>query len=596
MPGFFLCGIFAAGASLVTPAVGVFARAALFSIATTCVHLEVAGREMIQGLKAGAGVSCNLRFGEVQMIRLIPRRRHLVFSVLLAALLSSGAAAAQGFDPSKVDWEALSKIPMRDSFIKNFNDDCASCHSEDLRGTSLGPALVGRELTFGDSVEQIAALISVGSLRGGMPAWAETMNESQIWNLALYVAEQRQGTTILDKRADMPLVVPTGVLGSELHSFRLETVATGLDPLPFSIAPMPDGRILLAERMRGLRIISADGEKSDYIDGTPAVYDDSGIFLGQVQGLGWMLDVALHPQYAKNGWIYIHHTDRCSDCNDLSRKGNQPVSMNRIVRGRIKEGKWVDQEIIWQAPVETYTNTSDLAAGGRLTFDADGYVYFSIGMKDTLDFMGIQDLDLPYGKIHRVHADGRIPADNPFVDTPGAMPSIWTYGHRSVQGLEFDPLTKDLWSTEMGPRGGDELNRLVRGGNYGWPVFTTGVNYDGRPVNVAEKLGLTLTAEGAEFPVVDWTPAIAISSFVFYDRSDFPRWQGDIIAGTLRATDLLRLQVVDGQVVHTEILIENLARFRDVEFGPDGALYLLLENAAGSQIIRMLPAESPAAK
>jgi glucose/arabinose dehydrogenase len=514
----------------------------------------------------------------------------------MVLLLASGAVAAQGFDPSKVDWEALSKIPMRDSFIKKFNDNCASCHGEDLSGTSLGPALVGRDLTVGDDVEKIAAAIAAGSPQAGMPAWAETMNESQIWNLALYIAEQRQGTTILDKRADIPLVVPDGVLQGEQHAFRLETVATGLDPLPFSIAPLPDGRILLAERMRGLRIISADGQKSDYIAGTPAVYDDSGIFLGQIQGLGWMLEVALHPDYQENGWIYIHHTDRCSDCNELSRKGDQPVSMNRVVRGRIKDGKWVDQEIIWQAPVETYTNTSDLAAGGRLTFDDKGYVYFSVGMKDTLDFLGIQDLGLPYGKIHRVHDDGRVPQDNPFVDTPGAMPSIWSYGHRSVQGLEFNALTGEMWSTEMGPRGGDELNRLVKGGNYGWPVFTKGVNYDGRPVNVAEKMGLELAEEDARFPVVDWTPAVAISSFVFYDRSDFPAWRGNIIAGTLRATDLLRLEVVDGQVVHTEMLIENLVRFRDIEFGPDGALYLLLENAAGSQIIRMVPAEAADAK
>ena len=525
------------------------------------------------------------------MIRYVSCGFYQLLSVLLVLPLTFGLAGAQGFDPAKVDWEALSKIPMRDSFIKKFSENCAACHGEDLRGAPLGPALVGRDLTYGDSVEEIAAGIASGSPTAGMPAWSETMTESEIWNLALYVAEQRQGTTILDKRADIPLVVPDGVIESKQHAFRLETVATGLDPMPFSIAPMPDGRILLAERMRGLRIISSDGTKSDYIEGTPAVYDDSGIFLGQVQGLGWMLDVVLHPDYEKNGWIYLHHTDRCSDCNAMSRKGGQAVSMNRIVRGRIKDGKWIDEEIIWQADKETYTNTSDLASGGRLTFDDKGYVYFGVAMKDVLDFMGIQDLSKPYGKIHRVHDDGRIPADNPFVDTPDAMGSIWTLGHRSVQGLEFDSQTGDLWNTEMGPRGGDELNRLVKGGNYGWPVYTTGVNYDGRPVNVAKKLGLELAEEDAEFPVVDWTPAIAISSFVFYTSPDFPKWQGNIIAGTLRATDLLRMEVVDNEVVHTEVLLEDLARFRDVELGPNGELYLLLENAAGSQVIRMVPAE-----
>jgi len=526
------------------------------------------------------------------MIRLSSLRIGLWLCLLTSLMANSNSAVAQGFDPAKVDWEKLSKIPMRDGFIKQFNEQCAVCHGEDLQGAALGTPLVGIDLRHGDTVKDIAKSIAGGFAETGMPAWSETLNESQIWNLALYVAEQRQGTTILDKRADIPLNIPAGTVTSERHAFRIEKIAGGLDPMPFSIAPLPDGRILLSERMRGLSIISKDGNKSAPVSGTPPVYDDSGIFLGQVMGIGWMLDVAIHPQYEKNGWIYIHHTDRCSDCNDLSRRGGQPVSMNRLVRGRIENGKWIDEEIIWQADIETYTNTSDLAAGGRISFDDTGHVYISIGMKDALDFMGIQDLTLPYGKIHRVHDDGRIPSDNPFVDHPDAMKSIWTYGHRSVQGLEFNPKTGDLWNTEMGPRGGDELNRLVPGGNYGWPVFTSGVNYDGRPVNVAKKLGIELDPEDAEFPVVDMTPSPAISSFIFYTGEEFPAWKDNIIVGTLRATDLLRMEVVDNQVVHTETLLKDLARFRDIELGPNGELYILLEHATGSQIIRLMPAAS----
>jgi glucose/arabinose dehydrogenase len=305
-----------------------------------------------------------------------------------------------------------------------------------------------------------------------------------------------------------------------------------------------------------------------------------------------MLDVAIHPDYEENGWIYIHHTDRCSDCNDLSRRGDQPVSMNRLIRGRLRDGKWVDEEILWSADLETYTNTSDLAAGGRITFDANNNVYIGVGMKAPLDYMGCQELDLPYGKIHRLHDDGSIPADNPFVTTSGAMDSIWTYGHRSVQGLEYNALTGDVWNTEMGPRGGDELNRLVRGGNYGWPVYTTGVNYDGRPVDGARKLGIELSPHEVEFPVVDRTPAIAISSFIFYTADEFPQWRNSIIVGTLRATDLLRMEIVNDQVVHTETLLEDLARFRDVELGPDGQLYVLLEHKSGSKVVRLRPANA----
>jgi glucose/arabinose dehydrogenase len=514
-----------------------------------------------------------------------------IFAIVVSAITLT-TASAQGFDPAKIDWEKLSKIPMRDSFIKKFNKDCAGCHGEDLQGEAQGTPLVGVELRNGDSVKEIATSIANGSPQQGMPAWSETLNESQIWNLALYVAEQRQGTTILDKRNDIPVVLPEGIVTTEKASFRVRQITAGIDPMPFSIAPLPDGHILLSERMRGLRIISPDGSKSDYIKNTPPVYDDSNLFLGQVQGLGWMLDVAIHPDYADNGWVYINHTDRCIDCNKLSKDSGGPVSMNRIVRGRIKDGAWVDQEIIWQADYATYTNTSDLAAGGRLAFDNDGHVYFSVGIKDTLDFMGVQDLDKPYGKIHRVNDDGSIPSDNPFVDNPAAMDSIWTLGHRSEQGLEYNPETGDMWTTEMGPRGGDELNRLVKGGNYGWPVYTTGVNYDGRPVNVAKKLGIELAEEDAEFPIVDWTPAIAASGFIFYAGEQFPEWKGDIIVGTLRATDLLRLEVKDNQVVHTEVLLEDLARFRDIETGPNGEIYILLEHKTESQIIQLVPVNS----
>ena len=513
--------------------------------------------------------------------------RTLAGLLLLSTLVFSTNALSQGFDPAKVDWEKLGKIPMTDMFIKQFNKNCAGCHGEDLQGVTLGPPLIGTELRHGDTVKEIANSIATGFPQSGMPGWSETMTESKIWNLALYVAEQRQGTTILDKRDGIKLEIPQGIIETEKYKFTIEVIAEGLEALPFAIAPLPDGRILLTERLRGLRIIDQDGTPSAYIEGTPEVYADTGLFLGQINGLGWMLDVTLHPDYKNNGWVYLHYTDRCRDCNALSKKAGSPVSMNRVVRGRIKDGKWIDEQLIWEADKETYTNTTDLAAAGRLMFDKNKRLYISVGMKDVLDVMGIQDLDKPYGKIHRVNDDGSIPADNPFVGQEGALASIYSVGHRSSQGLALNRRSGDIWESEMGPRGGDELNRLVKGGNFGWPVFTTGVNYDGRPVNVAKKLGLTLAEEDAVFPVVDWTPAIAISNFLFYDAREFRKWKGDIIAGTLRATDLLRMEVKDNQVVHTEVLLKDLARFRDVALGPKGELYLLLENKAGSMIVRL---------
>jgi glucose/arabinose dehydrogenase len=386
-------------------------------------------------------------------------------------------------------------------------------------------------------------------------------------------------------------VIPEGVIESEVHDFRIETVASGLDRLPFSIAPLPDGRILLTEKTRGLSIISADGEQSELIRGTPRAYDDGfqvpGILL--VYGMGYLMDVAPHPDYADNGWIYLHYGDRCNDCNASSRESGRPVSMNKLVRGRIENGEWVDEQTIWSADIETYTMMPDMAAGGRIAFDDAGHVFISVGIKGLGEHVGVQDLGLPYGKIHRMNDDGSIPADNPFMDVAGAMPTIWTYGHRSPQGLEFDTYTGQLWGTEMGQRGGDEVNLLLRGRNYGWPLYSKGLKYDGTPVEYGKDLGIEFDLQDIEQPVVDLTPSPAVSSFVFYEGSAFPEWRRNMIVGTLKATELYRMVVEDDRVVHTEVLLEGFGRIRDVANGPDGAVYLLLEHASGGQIVRLVP-------
>jgi glucose/arabinose dehydrogenase len=367
----------------------------------------------------------------------------------------------------------------------------------------------------------------------------------------------------------------------------------GLDPLPYSIAPLPDGRILLTEKTRGMSIVSRNGEQSELIRGTPQAHDDGfevpGILL--VFGQGYLLDLALHPDYAENGWIYLSYTDRCSNCNAASRQSGRPVTMNALVRGRIENGEWVDQESIWRADIEQYTGIPDMAAGGRVAFDDAGHVFMTIGIKGTSESAGIQDLGLPYGKILRLNDDGSIPADNPFRGVPGALPAIWTYGHRSPQGLEFNPETKRLWGTEMGQRGGDEVNLLSRGKNYGWPLYSKGLKYDGTPVDYGKDLGIAVELKDIEQPVVDLTPSPAVSSFAFYDGSAFPSWRGDMLVGTLKATRLYRMVVDDDRVVHTETLLEGLGRIRDVEVAPDGAVYLLLEHHAGGRILRLVPGE-----
>ena len=343
-----------------------------------------------------------------------------------------------------------------DPFAPLYTDNCSACHGEYLEGAAQGPALIGRAFTHGDSVAEIAESIARGFPQTGMQGWSTTLNEGQVQSLAILIAEKRVDREFADFKTDTELVIPQDPIESELLSFRVETVVTELDPFPFSIAPLPDGRILLTEKQRGLSVISVDGEQSELVEDTPETSNLGIDILGLKYGIGWLLDVALHPDYENNGWIYLLHAHLCDDCDSML-----PVTMNRVVRGRIEEGVWVDEEIIWSVAPEFYTTVPEIGAGGRLALDPDGYVYLSVGMKGLGNYVGIQELGTPYGKIHRVHDDGRVPSDNPFGDVEGALPSIWSYGHRSPQGLEVNLKTRQLWGTEMGPRGGDEVNLLL---------------------------------------------------------------------------------------------------------------------------------------
>jgi aldose sugar dehydrogenase len=503
--------------------------------------------------------------------------------------MNSAAARALGAALALSPCVSIAQPP--DPFSTPYRDSCAVCHGANLEGAAQGTPLAGVELRHGDSVDAIATSIARGFPDTGMPGWSATMDDAGIRRLAMFIAEKRSALAYTDFKVALPPTVPEGPIESEKHAFRIETVASGLDPLPFSIAPLRDGRILLTEKTRGLSIISASGQQSELIRGTPQVYDDGfelpGLLL--VYGMGYLLDVAPHPDFERNGWIYLHYTDRCKDCNAASRESGRPVSMNALIRGRIKNGEWVDEQSIWRTDIGNYTAVPDMAAGGRVAFDGDGHVFLSVGMKSA-EFAGIQDLGLPYGKIHRINDDGSIPADNPFVDVAGALPSIWTYGHRSPQGLEFNRETRELWETEMGQRGGDEVNRLSPGKNYGWPLYSKGLKYDGKPVDYGKQLGIEVDPAEIEQPIVDLTPSPAVSSFVFYDGAAFPSWRGNMLVGTLKATKLFRMVVEDGRVVHVETLLEGLGRIRDVEIGRDGAVYLLLEGNSGGRILKLVPA------
>lgn len=504
------------------------------------------------------------------------RKFFISFFVLLSVtLIPLGTGKLYAAENSGLTFESL------------YEQQCALCHGNELQGEAIGVPLVGRDLLHGQSLEELAISIAEGYPDAGMPAWSETLTTNQIRTLAVFIVEQRDSMPNGVFNISTPIQFPEGVVASDKHSFTAVPVVDGLVELIFSMAILPDRQFLVTERTGGLLLISADGQESTVIQGTPKGYYNDANPRG---GIGSLLDVILHPEYADNGWIYLHFSDRCEDCTALSRQYNRPASMNKVVRGRIEGYRWIDQETIIEFDKASYQIGSDIGAGGRVAFDSEGHLFFSIGARSPNTMSGVQDLALPWGKIHRVNLDGSIPEDNPYVGDDSALDSIWSRGHRSPHGLEVNPLSDVLWSTEMGPRGGDELNIIEPGGNFGWPLHSLGINYSGTEVNYGRDELEFFRLEDIVMPLVDFTPSPAVSSFIFYQGDAFPEWKNDILMGTLKSMQLFRFSLDGNSVIEQEILLDDFARVRDIESGVDGEIYLLLENGEGSKIARLMPA------
>lgn len=441
-----------------------------------------------------------------------------------------------------------------------FNQYCASCHGTNLNEGQGGSLVDGPWDYVDGSVESMQTYIHDGNLDQGMPPFGQALSDKEIFSLILYIREKRHE---YQQGVRPPPTETDGVYTAGGYTFRLETVAEGFDT-PWAIAFLPDGGQLVTERSGALRIVR-DGKVSEPVSGTPEVW---------ANGQGGLLEVALHPDYAENGWVYLGF----SKVTGKSR--GRDAGMTAIERGRIKDGRWVDAETIFEVTDEDLLIPSGAHFGTRFVFD-DGYLFFGIG--DRRRDMESQDLSRPNGKIHRIHDDGRIPADNPFVEDPEAFPSVWAYGVRNPQGLDQHPETGALWETEHGPRGGDEINRIERGKNYGWPVITYGMNYDGSPITDQT------SKPGMEQPEHFWTPSIAVCGIDFYEGDVFPQWKNDLFIGGLAARVLQRARIKDGAVVEVETIVSDAGRVRDVASGPDGYLYLVLNGP--NKIARLVPAK-----
>ena len=356
---------------------------------------------------------------------------------------------------------------------------------------------------------------------------------------------------------------PGGVVKSEEANFRIETIAEGLKN-PWGMVKLPDGRFLVTEKIGQLRVIENGKLLETPVEGLPEI---------AAGGQGGLLDIRLHPDYATNGWIYLAFS-----------KPLPKGVLTSIIRGRLKDNRLVDVETIFEPPAEEASG-GGVHFGCRIVFDGKGHVFFSIGDRGdvTTPANQAQRLDNVKGKVHRLKDDGSIPADNPFVNKAGARPSIWSYGNRNPQGLRFQPGTGLLWETEHGPRGGDELNIIRKGENYGWPVITYGINYSGKPITDHT------SQEGMQQPVKYWTPSPAVCGMEFYTGKGFPKWEGNLFVSALAHTKIFRLRLDGEKVAHQEELLGGSGRVRDVRCFDDGFLYVIYDQG---KIVRLVPAES----
>jgi glucose/arabinose dehydrogenase len=353
------------------------------------------------------------------------------------------------------------------------------------------------------------------------------------------------------------LIAPCGAAAQVL---RPVTVASGLQH-PWGLAFLPDGRLLVTERPGRMRIVGADGRVGEPIRGLPAV---------AAGGQGGLLDVALHPRFAENGLVYWSYSEPAGD----GGSGNSTA----VARGRLVDNGLQDVRVVFRQQPKF---ASSAHFGSRLAFARDGRLFVTLGDRFSRRD-DAQTLDTHHGKVVRIEDDGAVPADNPFVGRSGALPEIWSYGHRNVQGAAIHPASGELWTHEHGPQGGDEVNVTMAGRNHGWPVITYGREYV-----TGFRIGEGTSRADVPDPVKLWVPSIAPSGMAFLTSERYPGWKGSLFVGALKARALVRLELDGRRVVREERLLADLGeRIRDVRQGPDGWLYVLTDSRDG-RVLRL---------
>ena len=441
---------------------------------------------------------------------------------------------------------------------------CAQCHGPNLEGGQFSSFLDGM-WNFGSTYNLHHNNIKFGIIGTQMIAWGAVLSDDQI-NAVL--------DFILDQEAESGITPPPPrpISETEHYTLKVEVLAEGLDR-PWGIEFLNESTALFSEYSGRLRLLT-DGE----VDPRPIANTPKPATRPSGDPFGY-LDVALHPDYEENGWIYlcyIHEVDEI-----VPGEANRRCA-TRIVRGRLRNHEWVDEEVVYDPRPEDYTVIYD-HFGARLLFDQNDMLYLSIGDRGRM--LDCQNLSRPEGKYHRMHDDGRPVDSNPYnsLERYGVLPTVYAYGTRNAQGLALHPETNEIWSSEHGPMGGDELNVLKAGANYGWPLATKGLDRDGTVQTPYKSL------PGMVEPVHFWIPSPAVCGIEFSTSPLFPAWKNNLLVSFLKHQQIVRL-VLDGhKVVKEEVILRESGRVRDIRTGPDGALYVLIDRRG--MILRLTPAK-----
>lgn len=431
-----------------------------------------------------------------------------------------------------------------------FKENCISCHQ-----ATIGK-FINRDWKNGNAWNLVHNSIKSGHASIKEATYAQTLPDSAYEKLTDYILVSIEKATAESLEEEIDL---SGLIESEQLNFTLDTVVRGLE-IPWGIAFLPDGEILVTDR-NGKFYRQKEGQEKVEIKGVPEV---------RTKGQAGLLDIEVHPDFANNQTIYLA----------FSKPRGEKEATTAVLKAKLDGDKLMDVTEIFEAL--PYSD-KPYHYGSRLEFDKDGFLYITVGDRGTRE-KNPQTLENNHcGKIHRLNADGSIPADNPFVNTPEATASIWSYGHRNPQGLVFDKAKGIMWETEHAPRGGDEVNIVKKGLNYGWPIVSYGINYQGtRFTDLTEK-------EGMEQPVFYYLPSTGTCGLTLVTGDKYPNWKGDLLAGSLRYQYLSRLKMDGQKVVGEERLVENVGRLRAVEMGNDGHIYFSVESPG--LVLRIKPVQ-----